>query len=406
MNSVFRNPLARLSATILGLALFSAPAISLENGLARTPPMGWNSWIVFELNIDEKLLRSMADALVATGMRDAGYQYLVVDAGWKAKQRSPNGELTADPNRFPSGIKALADYVHMKGLKFGIYTDAGSEDCGSGAPGSLGHEEQDAATFASWGVDFVKEDWCHTEGENARQVYRKMSDAIRKTGRPVILSMCEWGDNHPWLWAADLANMWRTTGDSKACWDCGRETKDKPGGYPRGWTLILDAQPALRQYAGPGHWNDPDLLVAGVKGVPIEESRANLSLWSILAAPLFAGIDLRSISPSVADIMMNKEVIAVDQDPAGMEGDRIAKSGDQEVWARPMENKDVAVVLFNRGDRTARISVSWKDLGRKPAEELTVRDLWKHEDLGSFHSEYAAVVPSHGVVMVRIGTKH
>jgi len=375
----------------------------VENGLARTPPIGWNSWMVFDLNINEKLIRSMADALVASGMRDAGYDYLVVDAGWKAKQRGAKGELIADPTKFPSGMKALAAYVHTRGLKFGMYTDAGSEDCDSGAPGSLGHEEQDAATFASWGVDFVKEDWCHTEGVNAREAYRKMSDAIRKTDRPMVFSMCEWGDNHPWLWAAEVANMWRTTGDSKACWDCGRETKDKPGGYPRGWTLILDAQPALRQYAGPGHWNDPDLLVAGVKGVPIEESRANFSLWSILAAPLFAGIDPRSMSPEVADIFLNKEVIAVDQDPAGVEGERVAKAGDHEVWARPLRNKDMAVVLFNRSGRAARISVSWKELGHQQGEALTVRDLWKHKDLGSYNSEYSVVVPSHGVVMVRIG---
>ena len=397
--------LPRLSVTMLGLALSSAPAMSLDNGLARTPPIGWNSWIVFELNIDENLIRRTADALVATGMRDAGYQYIVVDAGWKANHRGPYGALLADAVKFPSGMKALAEYIHARGLKFGIYTDAGSEDCDSGAPGSLGHEEQDAATFAGWGVDFVKEDWCHTEGVNAREAYSKMSLAIAKTHRPMIFSMCEWGDNHPWLWAADVANMWRTTGDSKACWDCGRETKDKLGGYPRGWTLILDAQPPLKQYAGPGHWNDPDLLVVGIKGMSLEESRANFSLWSILAAPMFVGVDLRSMAPEVVDIFLNKEVIAVDQDAAGIEGDRVAKGGDQEIWVRPLENKDVAVALFNRGDRAARISVSWKEIGRKSNEELTVRDLWRHQDKGATRGEYSALVPARGVVMLRIGAK-
>lgn len=401
-----RTYLRCIAISTLVLTLCLSRCVALENGLARTPPMGWNSWIVFEFNIDEKLIRSMADTIATNGMRQAGYDYVVVDAGWKAKQRGPDGELAADTTRFPSGIKALAGYVHSKGLKFGIYTDAGSKDCGWDAPGSLGHEEQDAKTFASWGVDFIKEDWCNTEGVNAREVYTKMSRAMLKTDRPMVLSMCEWGDNHPWLWAADIANMWRTTGDSKACWDCGHESKDKPGGYPRGWTLILDAQPPLRQYTGPGHWNDPDLLVAGVKGVSLEESRANFSLWAILAAPLFVGIDLRWMPPEVARIFLNKEVIAVDQDAAGIEGDRVSPPGDQEVWVRPLQNKDTAVALFNRSGKTTQISVTWQQIGRKSNEKLTVRDLWRHEDQGVRQREYSAPVPAHGVTMLRIGATH
>ena len=236
-----------LVLTIIVLA--GRVVLSLDNGLARTPPMGWNSWNAFETNVDEKLIRETADAMVSSGMKDAGYVYVVVDAGWKAKKRAIDGNLVADPERFPSGIKALADYVHEKGLKFGLYTDAGSEDCVSGAPGSLGFEETDAAQFAAWGVDFVKEDWCNSHGIDARQAYSKMSKAIVATGRPMIFSLCEWGDNQPWLWATSVGHMWRTTGDNKACWDCGRETAAKPGGYPRGWTLILDAQPALHSYS-------------------------------------------------------------------------------------------------------------------------------------------------------------
>lgn len=386
------------------VALIARPAMALDNGLARTPPLGWNSWISFELNINEQLIRSMANAIVATGMRDAGYQYVVVDAGWKAKTRGPHGELVADPAKFPSGMKALADYVHSKGLKFGIYTDAGSEDCDSGAPGSRDHEEQDAATFAAWGVDFVKEDWCNTAGMNAREAYEKMSRALLKTGRPIVFSMCEWGDNKPWLWAADVSNMWRTTGDSKPCWDCGRETKDKPGGYPRGWTLILDAQPPLRQYAGPGHWNDPDMLVAGVKGVSLEESRANVSLWAILAAPLFAGVDLRSMSPEMADFFRNKEVIAIDQDAAGIEGNRVSSHEGREVWVRPLTNKEIAVVLFNRSTLPGQVAFSWTDIGCRSNEKLAVRDVWKHRNEGIHQSGYSAMVPGHGAVMLRISS--
>jgi alpha-galactosidase len=396
----------RLRTVLLALtsALSGISVHALENGLARTPPMGWNSWITFELHVDETLVRSIADAMVTTGMKDAGYDYVVVDAGWKAKQRGAHGELVADAVKFPSGIKALADYVHSRGLKFGIYTDAGTEDCDSGAPGSYDHEAQDAATFASWGVDFVKEDWCHTTGLKAQEVYTKMSRALRDAGRPIAFSLCEWGDNRPWLWGADVANMWRTTGDSKQCWDCGRDTKDKPGGYPRGWTLILDAQPPLKQYAAPGHWNDADILVAGVKGVPLEESRANFSLWSILASPLFVGADLRSLSPELRNIFLNQEVIAVDQDPAGIEGDLVAKHGAAEIWARPLANHDTAVALFNRGPAMMKIVVSWTDIARNPEQTLNVRDLWKHRDMSGHQGEYAAMVPSHGVVMLRIGT--
>ena len=232
--------------TVLAMLLFcrgAAPA--LDNGLARTPPMGWNSWNAFGLKMNEAMIRSTADAMVSSGLKSAGYEYIIVDAGWKAKSRDAAGRLRADAEKFPSGMKALADYVHSKGLKFGIYTDAGSEDCVSGAPGSRGFEEMDAASFAEWGVDYVKEDWCNTTGVNAREAYTKMSQAILKTGRPMVFSICEWGDNQPWEWAAPVANLWRTTGDGKDCWDCGRETMNKPGGYPRGWVLILDAQPPL-----------------------------------------------------------------------------------------------------------------------------------------------------------------
>jgi alpha-galactosidase len=295
------------------------------------------------------------------------------------------------------------DYVHGKGLKFGIYTDAGSEDCVSGAPGSQGFEEKDAATFAAWEVDYVKEDWCNTAGMSARDAYAKMSRALLASGRPMVFSMCEWGDNNPWNWAAPVANLWRTTGDSKDCWDCGRKTMNRPGGYPRGWVPILDAQSPLASYAGPGHWNDPDMLQVGNPGLTTEESRAHLSLWTILAAPLITTNDLRSMKSEIQEILLNQEVIAVDQDSAGIEGTRVRSEGSGEVWMRPLYDGSRAVVLFNRSKSAAKVRVRWTDIGRKPGDQLTVRDLWKHENRGSMKNGFSAMVPAHGVVMIRVG---
>ena len=379
----------------------SAP--TLDNGLARTPPMGWNSWNAFGLKMNEAMIRSTADAMVSSGLKAAGYQYIIVDAGWKANSRDAGGRLQADAEKFPSGMKALADYVHSTGLKFGIYTDAGSEDCVSGAPGSRGFEELDAASFAEWGVDYVKEDWCNTTGVNTRDAYKKMSQAILKTGRPMVFSMCEWGDNQPWKWAAPVANLWRTTGDSKDCWECGRATMNKPGGYPRGWVLILDAQPPLAAYAGPGRWNDTDLLQVGNSGLTTEESQAQFSLWAILAAPLIATNDLRFMAPEIRDLLANQEVIAVDQDSQGTEGTRVRAAGRGEIWMRPLADGSRAVVLFNRSRSRRTIRVRWIDIGSKPTDALPLRDLWKHQDLGIVKTGYTARVPSHGVVMIKAG---
>jgi alpha-galactosidase len=398
---------ARILATAMIVTVLWATCTSaLDNGLAQTPPMGWNSWNAYELKINEELIRSAADFMVSSGMKDAGYQYVIVDAGWKSENRAANGRLVADAKKFPSGMKALADSIHAKGLKFGIYTDAGTGDCDSGAPGSKGYESQDAATFAAWGVDLVKVDWCNSEGLNAKEVYTRMSRAILATRRPMVLSVCEWGDNQPWLWAGEIAHMWRTTGDDKGCWDCGRETMNKPGGYPRGWTLILDAQSALQGYAGPGRWNDPDMLQVGNAGMNLEESRAQFSLWSILAAPLIAGNDLHTMPPEIAGILLNKEVIAVDQDPKGIQGNRVKKEGEREIWARPLRDGSQAVVLFNRGEYSSEITLQWRDLNWKDTKVATVRDLWAHQDWGAMRDAYTANVPSHGVKMIRVTPAH
>jgi len=377
-------------------------AFAIENGLAATPPMGWNSWNAFHLAIDEGKIRAMADYIASSGMKDAGYEYVVVDAGWKAKTRDAPGRLVADPAKFPSGMKALADYIHSKGLKFGIYTDAGSEDCDSGAPGSKDHEEIDAQTFAEWGVDYVKEDWCYSEGLDARTAYGKMSRAIHATGRPMVFSLCEWGDNQPWLWAAAVGNLWRTTGDGKNCWDCGGETAAKKGGYPRGWTRILDAQVGLEKYAGPGHWNDPDLLLVGLPGLTAEETRAHFILWAILAAPLIASCDLSRMPPAIEEILKNKDVIGIDQDALGKEGTRVSHAGQYEVWVRHLKGGGRAIVLFNRSSHATKMSLTPEQAELPGFGSVHALDVWTGRELHALKGRYSMRVSPHGAAMIRI----
>jgi len=375
---------------ILGVCALQVRA--LDDGLAKTPPMGWNSWNKFGCDVSEKLIKEIADAMVTTGMKDAGYTYVVIDDCWQVR-RDPDGKIVADPQRFPSGIKALADYVHAKGLKFGLYSDAGTETC-QGRPGSKGHEEQDARLYAEWGIDYLKYDWCKTEGMKAPEAYPIMRDALKKTGRPIVFSICEWGSSQPWLWAANVGHLWRTTGDILDCFEC----EENWGGL--GWTKILDKQVGLEKYAGPGHWNDPDMLEVGNAGMTVTEYRSHFSLWCLLAAPLMAGNDLRSMSRDTAEILTNKEVIAVDQDPLGIQGTRVRDNGDTEVWMKPLSDGSKAVVLFNRGKKRTRISVTGKEIGL--TSQTKVRDLWAHKELGTIRESYSASVPSHGLVMIRV----
>ena len=382
---------------VTGFLLFTftlTKGSALDNGLAKTPPMGWNSWNKFACNVSEKLIKEMADAMVTSGMRDAGYIYLVIDDCWQI-DRDSQGNILPDPQRFPSGMKALADYVHSKGLKFGLYSDAGTLTCQK-RPGSRGYEFQDARQYAAWGVDYLKYDWCSTSTQNAPASYSIMRDALLKAGRPIVFSICEWGTSKPWLWAKDVGNLWRTTGDIQDCWDC----KLDWGGM--GIVHILDLQDGLESYAGPGHWNDPDMLEVGNGGMSITEYRAHFSLWAILAAPLMAGNDLRSMSREVAEILTNREVIAVDQDSLGLQGRRVKRNGDLEVWSKQLADGARAVVLFNRGANAAEISVSWPDIGYPSHLSANVRDLWAHKDLGKLTGAFSAEVPSHGVVMVTI----
>jgi alpha-galactosidase len=378
------------------LSLLVAPSLltAQEKMLAPTPPMGWNSWNKFGCNVSEDMIRQMADAMAKSGMKDAGYQYIVIDDCWQV-ERDASANIVPDPKRFPSGIKATADYVHSLGLKFGIYSDAGSMTCAK-RPGSLGHEYQDALQYASWGVDYLKYDWCNTTTQDAQAAYALIRNALNATGRPIVLSICEWGTAKPWLWGKGVGgNLWRTTGDITDKW----ETKEKGS---LGMLNILDLQNGLESYAGPGHWNDPDMLEVGNGGMTTDGYRAHFSLWSILAAPLLAGNDLRDMKPEIHDILTNKEVIAVNQDPLGSQGRRVLKDGDSEVWAKQMQDGSRAVVLLNRAITEKEIGVSWENIGYPGRLSAGVRDLWQAKDLGQFKGKFSAPVAPHSIVMIKV----
>ena len=382
-------------------AAMFAQSTLVSSGLALTPPMGWNTWNKFACNVSDDLVRGMADAMVKSGMKDAGYQYVVIDDCWQVS-RDAAGNIVADAQRFPHGIKAVADYVHSLGLKFGIYSDAGAKTC-QGRPGGLGHEYQDALIYASWGVDYLKYDWCNTlDGQSAKASYANIRAALDASGRPIVLSICEWGKNQPWLWGREVGgNLWRSTGDIQDRWG-GQEKWGDGSCCSNGVLAIIDQQVGLQSYAGPGHWNDPDMLEVGNGGMTTTEYRSHFSLWAILAAPLIAGNDLRNMTPETQEILTNKEVIAVDQDPMGREGRRVAKDGDLEVWAKQMQDGGRAVILLNRGSSPHEISVMWEELGYPGHLSATVRDLWAHKDLGKLTAKFSASVESHGVVMVTI----
>ena len=364
------------------------------NGLAATPPMGWNSWNKFACNVSEDLIKRAADAMVRTGMKDAGYEFIVIDDCWQVS-RDAAGNIIPDAKRFPNGIKALADYVHSPGLKFGIYSDAGTATC-QGRPGTRGYEFQDARQYAAWGVDYLKFDWCSTTSQDAPSSYALMRDALKASGRPIVFSLCEWGSSKPWLWAGEVGNLWRTTGDIMDMW----EGKGKQ--YGLGVMDIVDLQVTLGAYAGPGHWNDPDMLEVGNGGMTNTEYRSHFSLWAILAAPLMAGNDLDAMTPEIHDILTNKEVIAVDQDALGLEGRRVRHGEDGDVWVKQLQDGSRAVVLLNRGGAERTIAVAWEELGYPAHLEAAVRDLWAHQDLGKFSAKFSAPVAPHGIVMVTV----
>ena len=385
------KPIALAVAIALGAAAGPAAA---SDGLALTPPMGWNSWNRFHCDVNERVVRDAADAMVASGMKDAGYQYVVVDDCWQG-ERDAAGRMLPDKERFPSGMKALADYVQLKGLKFGLYSDAGEFTCATRL-GSKGHEATDAKSYAEWGVDYLKYDWCHAEGQDARDSYGLMSRALRATGRPIVFSICEWGSTKPWTWAAGVGHLWRATGDIQDCWDCGREW----GGM--GITHILDLLADLHPYAGPGRWNDPDMLEVGNGGLTLAESRAHFSLWALLAAPLMAGNDIATMTPEVRDILLNREVVAVDQDPLGVQGRRVLDGGHNEVWMKPLSDGSRAVVLLNRGTDSMAIRCRLEDIGFAATQKVRIRDLWAKKDVALENGAIEGKPKPHDVVMLRV----
>jgi len=362
------------------LAAQSAPGRSL----AQTPPMGWNSWNKFACNVSEQLIRQAADAMVSSGMQAAGYQYVNIDDCWQVS-RDAQGTIVADAARFPSGIKALADYVHDKGLKLGVYTDAGTLTCEK-RPGSLGHELQDAKTYAAWGVDYVKIDWCHAEGLDPEVQYTKFRDALAQAGRPIVFSICNWGVKAPWTWGPATGNLWRTTGDINDTWDR--------------MSVIGFSQNGLEKFAGPGHWNDPDMLEVGNGGMKPDEYRVHMALWALLAAPLLSGNDLRNMTSETKEMLTNSEVIAVDQDAKGVQGHRVWDEGPLEIWAKSLADGSSAVGLFNRGESELKITLDFKTLGINGRAKL--RDLWQHKDVGVAEDSYTAAVPKHGVVLLKV----
>ena len=370
------------------------------DALAPTPPMGWNSWNKFACKVSEDLVKSVADAISSNGMKDAGYQYVVIDDCWQVT-RDENGNIVADPKLFPSGIKALADYVHSKGLKFGLYSDAGAKTC-AGRPGGQGHEFQDALQYARWGADYLKYDWCSTGTRNPEEAYSTIRKALDATGRPIVLSICEWGTAKPWLWGKQVGgNLWRTTGDIQDRW-AGQQKWPDGNCCSNGVLAIVDQEAELYSYAGPGHWNDPDMLEVGNGGLSLPEARAHFSLWALLAAPLIAGNDVRSMSPEIRDILTNKEVIAVDQDPLGQQGRRVKKEGESEVWSKPLNDGSRAVILLNRGEAEADVGFSFVDLGYPEHLSASVRDLWLHKDLGQSTGKFSSRVAPHSVVMLKV----
>jgi alpha-galactosidase len=356
--------------------------------------MGWNSWNKFACNVNERIVKNVADAMVSSGMKAAGYVYVIVDDCWQG-DRDAQGRIQADPLRFPSGIGALAAYVHARGLKMGLYSDAGRKTC-EGRPGSQGYEYQDAAQYAAWGIDYLKYDWCHAGTRNPQEAYALMADALRATGRPIVLSICEWGTAKPWLWARGIGHLWRITDDIKDVWE-----EERPNERP-GVLNIIDRQVGLEAFAGPGHWNDPDMLEVGNGGMSESEYRAHFSLWAMLAAPLIAGNDIANMDDSTRHILLNKEIIAIDQDPLGKQASRIIKNGDEEVWARPLADGGRAVLFLNRGRTPASISVDWIALGYPPSLRITALDLWTGKRLKPSSGRLTASVQPHDVVVYRL----
>ncbi|MFD4972088.1 NEW3 domain-containing protein, partial [Streptomyces sp. NPDC058424] len=403
---MIRKAAAAIAVSVLVVALnlvgAQQPAAALDNGLALTPPMGWNGFNHYKRDVTASIVKAQARAIVSSGMKDAGYTYVNLDGGWNLLQRNAAGELQPDPSKFPDGIKPVADYVHSLGLKFGIYIGAGYTNCVPTSAGSYGHYEQDAQMFAAWGVDYLKLDWCAVPYENHpdmtreqvdRMLAEQMRDALAATGRPIVYSMSGgrasglWNTSEVWRWGSAYGNLWRTAGDI--------------GDNYRSMVNCFELTVPHHEYAGPGSWNDPDMLQVGNGGMTATEYRTHFSLWAQMAAPLLAGNDLTTMSPETREILTNREVIAVDQDPLGRQGDPVRRADGQWVLSKPLANGDRSVVLFNDTSSAALITTDAAEVGLPTAPAYTLRDLWQHTTTESA-ATISALVPPHGVAMFRV----
>jgi len=375
---------------------------------ALTPPMGWNSWNTFETKIDENLVRETADIMVASGMKDAGYTYIVLDDGWMTRERDKNGNLVPDPVKFPSGMKALIDYVHSKGLKFGLYNCAGTKTC-AGYPGTRGYEYQDARFYADLNIDFLKYDWCNTEGINAKEAYTTMSNALKTAGKPIVFSLCEWGDNDPWKWGKPIGNLWRISGDIYPCFNC--EFKHPENWSSWGFMKIAEMRKDIRKFSGPDHWNDFDMLEVG-NGMTVAEDRSHFTMWSMLASPLIAGNDFRKMSKETLAILTNKELIEINQDKLGIQGFKYSEENGLQIWVKPLSDGNWAITFLNISDISRKINFDWKANPIKDTDfnmeinfatkTYKIKDLWKNKDAGSTKKTFTAELPSHDVITLKL----
>lgn len=383
------------------------------DSLALTPPMGWNSWNTFARDVNEQQIRETADAMAELGLVEAGYVYLVIDDTWMDTIRDENGKLKGHPERFPGGMKALADYVHDRGLKFGLYSDAGYKTC-AGYPASRGREFTDAMTFAEWGVDYLKYDWCHAEDLKTEGAYKTMRDALYAAGRPVVFSICEWGSTEPWKWGKDIGHLWRVTEDIINCWDC--EIRYGIEFHSMGfWKIaMMHKNKNIRQYSGPGHWNDYDMLEVG-NGFTDAENRSHFALWCMLTSPLMLGNDLRSIDQETLKTITNKEVIAINQDELGAEGFRFSNEHNIETWLKPLSNDEWAMIFVNMNNEPVDLEFDWLkydmcDFGKKEEnhcidakkDSYKIRDLFKHKIIGDTSGPLKATIGVHDVLMIKL----
>ncbi len=379
------------------------------DGLAMTPPMGWNSWNTFQTNINEKLVKETADIMVVSGMAAAGYNYIVLDDGWMAKERDKEGNLVPDPIKFPNGMKSLIEYVHSKGLKFGLYNCAGTNTC-AGYPGTRGYEYQDARFYANLNIDYLKYDWCNTQGINAKEAYATMSNALKTAEKPIVFSLCEWGDNQPWNWAKPIGNLWRISGDIYPCFDC--EFKHKDGNWSSwGFMKILEMRKDIRKFSGPDHWNDFDMMEVG-DGMTNIEDKTHFTMWCMMASPLIAGNDLRKMAKETLALLTNRELIAINQDKLGIQGFKYAEEDGLEVWVKPLSDGNWAITFVNRTDASKKINFDWKQQNIKDADFnfetnfsttiYKIKNLWKNKEYGDTKKSFVSDLASHDVIVLKL----